>query len=105
MDTLSMLKGVEMPKTIPVVGLFALLTITTNAALGQTESCPQIREQIQAQKGVLSKPDTMMLSKVGAHPECRFTSAEAYRAAWGDKPMPKDPPSESRRKKRGHDDD
>lgn len=54
------------------------------------ESCDQIRAQIKAQTGVLAKPDTVLLGKVGNNKHCRFTSEEAYRAAWGDKPMPRD---------------
>ena len=56
----------------------------------QSESCDQIRAQIKEHVGIPSKPNTSLLGKVGANKRCRFTSAEAYRAAWGDKPMPKD---------------
>jgi len=45
-----------------------------------------------------------LLGKVGAHEECRFTSAEAYRAAWGDKPLPQDQGRNNRHKKHRHDD-
>jgi hypothetical protein len=59
------------------------------AAAAQAESCDQLRAQIRAHTGLPAKPNTDLLSKVGANPTCRFTSAEAYRAAWGDKPIPK----------------
>jgi hypothetical protein len=68
------------------------------------ESCEQIREQIRAHTGLPTKPNTTLLGKVGAHEECRFTSAEAYRAAWGDKPLPQDQGRNNRHKKHRHDD-
>jgi hypothetical protein len=69
------------------------------------ESCDQIRAQIQAHTGMPAKPNTALLAKVGENRKCRFTAAEAYRAAWGDKPMPKGEPRERRAKHREHDDD
>jgi hypothetical protein len=89
---------------LAIVPLFALCLGAAHAATpteSQTESCETIRTQIKAQTGVLTKPDTALLGKVGANKICRFTSAEAYRAAWGDKPMPKD---DRRTKTREHDD-
>jgi len=78
-------------KAISII-LLALSMTTVHAATPevQAESCDQIREQIQAHAGIPAKPNTLLLSKVGANKKCRFTSAEAYRAAWGDKPLPKD---------------
>jgi len=73
----------------PVIGLLGLLAVNANAAAPQAESCEQIRLQIKAQTGVLPKPDTVMLAKLDAQPECRFSTAEMYQAAFGDKPMPK----------------
>jgi len=70
----------------------------------KTESCDQIREQIKAHTGIPARPNTLLLGKVGANKQCRFTSAEAYRAAWGDKPMPQDETRNSRRQNHGHDD-
>jgi hypothetical protein len=69
------------------------------------ESCDQIRAQIQAHTGMPAKPNTALLAKVGENRKCRFTAAEAYRAAWGDKPLPKDDPRDRRAKHREHDDD
>lgn len=68
------------------------------------ESCAQIREQIRAHIGVPAKPNTDLLSKVGANRQCRFTSAEAYRAAWGDKPIPKEEARTGRHERHHHDD-
>ncbi len=73
----------------PVIGLLGLLAVNANAAPSQVESCEQIRLQIKAQTGVLPKPDTTMLEKLDAQPECRFSTDEVYQAAFGDKPMPK----------------
>lgn len=89
---------------LAIVPLFVLCLGAAHAATPtepQTESCETIRAQIRAQAGVLFKPDTVLLGKVGANKNCRFTSAEAYRAAWGDKPMPMDDRSS---KKHEHDD-
>ncbi|MDO8990629.1 MAG: hypothetical protein Q7U91_13465 [Sideroxyarcus sp.] len=77
-------------KIIPVI-LIAMSVTTAHAAVPatQNESCEQIRAQITAQTGVLAMPDVALLRKVGANRECRFTLEEGFRAAWGDKPMPK----------------
>lgn len=69
------------------------------------ESCDQIRDQLRAHTGLPSKPNTTLLGKISANRQCRFTSAEAYRAAWGDKPMPQDLPRDKRHKRHGQDND
>lgn len=91
-------------RQLPVIGLFGLLAMNALAVTPEVESCAQIREQITAQTGLLPKPDTVLLEKLGTHQECRFTSAEVYRAAYGDKPLP---PKETRdgRYRHGDDDD
>jgi hypothetical protein len=89
----------------PVIGLLGLLAVNANAAAPQGESCEQIRLQIKAQTGVLPKPDTTMLEKLDAQPECRFSTAEMYQAAFGDKPMPKKERRDRRAKHRDDDDD
>lgn len=94
-------------KIIPIL-IVALYTSTVQAATtaaAQSETCVQIRAQINAQTGILPKPDTAMLEKLGNHQECRFSAAEVYRAAYGDKPMPKNDRSERRGKHRYDDDD
>jgi len=75
------------------------------AAASATESCAQIRAQIQAHAGIPERPNTALLAKVGANRKCRFTSAESYRAAWGDKPLPKDDRPARRDRHRDRDDD
>jgi hypothetical protein len=99
-------KGNEIMKAISTI-LLALSMTTVHAATpeAQAESCDQIREQIRAHTGTPAKPNTNLLGKVGANKKCRFTSAEAYRAAWGDKPLPKDDRRDRRAKGREHDDD
>lgn len=88
-----------------VIGLLGLFAVSANAAEPETETCEQIRAQIKEQTGVLVKPDLKMLAKVGANKKCRFTAAEAYRAAYGDKPLPKSEPRARRDKQRDGDDD
>ncbi|MCF8177865.1 MAG: hypothetical protein K9J74_05115 [Sulfuritalea sp.] len=87
--------------------LLALFMTTVHAAIPdvQEESCDQIRAEIRTHTGIPAKPNTLLLSKIGANTKCRFTSAEAYRAAWGDKPLSKDDRRYRRSKKREHDDD
>lgn len=89
----------------PVIGLLCLLAADANSANFQEESCDQIRALISAQTGLPANPDRNLLQKLG-RPECRFTAAEVYRAAYGDKPMPKGSgEARTHRTKHGHDDD
>ena len=84
--------------------LLALSVMPTYAATTaqQDESCQQIRAQIAAHTGIPAKPNMTLLGKVGENTQCDFTSAEAYRAAWGDKPLPEDKRRDRRSK--DHDD-
>ncbi len=91
---------------LPLFALcFAAAAQAAAPAAPQAESCEQIRAEIRAHTGMPARPNTALLGKVGANRQCRFTSAEAYRAAWGDKPLPKGEPRERRTKHREHDDD
>jgi len=95
-------------KSAIVVSLLALCIGAAQAAApaeAPTESCEQIRAQIKAHTGTPAKPNTALLGKVGMNRKCRFTSTEAYRAAWGDKPMPPDERRVRRAKQRAGDDD
>jgi hypothetical protein len=47
-----------------------------------TENCEQIRARI----GVAPLADPDLLRQLALRKDCRFTAAEVYRAAWGDKP-------------------
>ncbi len=78
-----------MRKHISIIGILGLIALSANLAQAQAESCENIREQIKAQSGLLPKSDTNLLQKLSARSECRFTAAEVYRAAYGDKPLPK----------------
>jgi hypothetical protein len=93
-------------KTLSLL-LLALSMTTVHAATpdAQEESCDQIRTEIRAHVGTPAKPNTILLGKVGANKKCRFTSAEAYRAAWGDKPMPKEAQGSEHGKRQKHSDD
>lgn len=71
-----------------VLGLLVLSSLSAHAAAAQPENCAQIREQINAQTDVLTRPNTTLLGQLSQHRECRFTAAEAYRAAYGAKPFP-----------------
>jgi hypothetical protein len=66
--------------------------------------CGEIRAQIQGQTGNLSSPNTALLQKIGTSTQCRFTSAEVYRAAYGDKPMVKRDHSSQHRQKHDEND-
>ena len=83
----------------------AAITLFSTPGLAQEqtpESCAQIRGKIAAQTGPLAKPDTELLKMVGARSDCAFTTPEAYRAAFGDRPPA---PYEPRREREHHDDD
>jgi hypothetical protein len=85
-----------------IIGLLGLLVTNARAETPPFESCEQIRELIKAQTGLLPKPDIALLQKLGARQECGFTAAEAYRAAYGDRPIPK---KEGRDRRSEHQDD
>lgn len=85
-----------------LLGLLAAMASHAQAQEPLRQSCAQIREQIQAQTGPLEKPDTELLKKVGARNDCAFTTPEAYRAGFGERPPA---PYEPRRERDHHDDD
>ena len=91
-----------MRKCILIIGLLGLVVTNTSSAGSQTESCDQIRTLIKAQTGILPKPNAELLQKL-ARPECRFSAAEVYRAAYGYKPMPNNDAA-LHRTRRDHDD-
>lgn len=88
-------------KPLAILCIALLLPLSSLANQPQEESCEQIKVRIASQTGMLSKPDTDLLKTVGSRKECRFTSAEVYRAGFGDLPKaPYEPP-----RYREHDDD
>lgn len=92
-----------MIKSLPLAGFLCCASLCANAAGVPAPGCEQLREQIRAQTGILPKPDTALLQKLGLRPECGFSAAEVYRAAYGDKPLPRNDARVHR--KHGHDDD
>ena len=87
----------------------AAVALSFGVAHGATEHefpagpCEHIRARIKEHKGIPAKPNTELLGRIGANNQCRFTSAEVYRAVWGDKPVPS--PRTHERRHRRHDDD
>ena len=91
-------------KSSLVLCLSLLLPLSSLANPVQDESCEQIRARITSQVGTLPKPDTELLKTVGARKDCRFTSAEVYRAGFGEQPkVPYEAPRY--RTHDGHDED
>ena len=87
----------------------AAIALSFDLAHGATEQgfpvepCEEIRARINEHKGIPAKPNTELLGRIGANNQCRFTSAEVYRAVWGDKPVPS--PRTHERRHRRHDED
>lgn len=82
--------------------LLSLLAIsgTPLAAENPTETCDQVRAQI----GALPPGDADLLRRLAArNKECAFSSAEFYKAAYGDRPPARE--TESRRTSRRHHED
>lgn len=59
-------------------------------------------EQIRAQIGTLPLADPKLLRAMAIRKDCAFSSAEFYKAAYGDRPLPT---PEQRHHQRRHDDD
>ena len=64
------------------------LTAGVQAADELPQNCSQIRERIKAVTGPDISPSMDLLEQIALHQECNFSSAEVYRAAAGDKPLP-----------------
>lgn len=87
-----------------LLGLVLVMGLSAQA-WGQEASCQEIRAAIAAHVGLVAKPNIELLSQISGRSECRFTAAEAYRAAFADNPVP--PRSEESRQgteRDGHDD-
>ncbi len=97
------LKGSKVAKNILITGLLGLAVTSAYSANSQAESCDQIRALITAQTGIPPNVNIELLQKL-ARPECRFSAAEVYRAAYGSKPMPVNEPAR-RHALRDHDHD
>lgn len=83
-----------MQKQRPVFGLLVMLAMGAHAADAPVQTCEQIREEIMAVQGLTVIASTELLQKISLRNDSQFTSAEVYRAAYGDKPLP---PAESYR--------
>lgn len=89
-----------MQKQLSILGLLAMLVIEVHAAEAPVQTCEQIREEIMAVKGLTAMSNTELLQKISLRSDCQFTSAEVYRAAYGDKPLP--PPEQYRPRNNKH---
>lgn len=90
-----------LPLILPILWISSAQAVPPAAT--DASICAGIRSQIQAQTGIPAAPDVDLLKKLSIHNGCRFSAAEVYRAAYGDKPVPTSNTSEQYR--RSHDDD
>lgn len=70
--------------------LLGLCAVPT--AWAQEPSCDSLRARIQDQTGTAVRPDPDFLATLAARKDCAFTTAELYRAAYGDRPVPPSEP-------------
>jgi hypothetical protein len=86
--------------------LTGLLALAAGVAAAEPPTCEQIREQVKAHTGVPVRPNIDLLRTAASRQDCKFSSAEVYRAAYGETPIPKNTDRVQRRKHRKwHDDD
>jgi len=78
-----------MKKLLPFIVLLGCFATGVHAANALPAACSEIRAQIQTVTGLVTKPDMELLKHISTHQGCNFSSAEVYRAAYGDKPLPK----------------
>lgn len=88
-----------MKSVILCLGLLSCLPLHASAAAPAVESCEQLRAQI----GRMPPADHQLLAKMRSSRGCEFTTAEIFRVAYGDKPVPQVVPHY--RKHREHHDD
>ena len=77
-----------MKKMLSLIVLLGCFASGVHAANELPASCDEIRIQIQSVTGLLSTPNIELLKQISIHQDCNFSSAEVYRAAYGDKPLP-----------------
>lgn len=82
--------------TFPRAVLPAVLVLFAVPAMAEppAEACDQIRIEIQSKRGIPDQVDTVLLKKIADRTDCRFSAAEVFRAAHGDKPIPQEVPRE-----------
>lgn len=93
-----------MTKILPMIILLGCFGSGVNAANELPAVCDEIRDQIQLVTGSVSTPNLELLQHISMHQECNFSSVEVYRAAYGDKPLPR-PDSSSHNNNQERDDD
>lgn len=93
-----------MNKSIQRFFLFALCSVGVQAAQVPAPTCDEIRTQIAAQRGLLPAVNIDLLRDIGQNQYCQFTSAEVYRGAYGDKPLPVELPRKRYKKHEDHHD-
>ena len=72
-----------------LTGLLIFANLGANAAPATPDACEQMRAQIQPVTSLVTVPDKDLLLKMSTlPPACQFSSAEVYRAAYGDTPLP-----------------
>lgn len=81
-----------MKKMLPLIALLGCLAFGVQAA-NEPPACSEIRDQIRLVTGMVSTPNLELLQHISIHQECNFSSAEVYRAAYGDKPLQQPEPS------------
>ena len=77
-----------MKHALSLLVFLVCLATDVQAADEVPQTCSQIRERIKAVTGVDVSPSMDLLKQIALHQECNFSSAEVYRAAAGDKPLP-----------------
>jgi hypothetical protein len=78
-----------MKKQFVAISLLSLFAFCVSAEEALAQSCEQIRGQINRQTGMLPAVNTRLLQNLSLRQDCRFSAAEVYRAAFGDRPLPK----------------
>ncbi len=91
----------EPPRAARGAALALLIVLGLCGTLGAS-AAPEIQscEEIRARIGVLPPPDAELLRTLALRRECGFTSADFYRAAYGDRPPA--PSREQRQAARHH---
>lgn len=93
-----------MKKMLPLIVLLGCFASGVHAGIEPPAACSEIRDQIRLVTGMVSTSNLELLQHISIHQECNFSSAEVYRAAYGDKPLPQSEPS-GHHNNREHDED
>jgi len=87
---------------LPLVSFLCAFSVPSVAAENPPESCDQLRAQI----GVPAPGDPDLLRRLATrNKECAFSSAEFYKAAYGDRPPARETASHHRTRRHEDDDD